>query len=44
VRWLLTLPPAQREASRLLYNGDFRSGPAGEFGWTVVALGSDARI
>jgi hypothetical protein len=38
-RWLLTLPPAQREPSRFLYNGDFRSGPAGEFGWTVTALG-----
>jgi hypothetical protein len=38
-RWLLTLPSAQREASRFLHNGDFKGGPAGEFGWTVAALG-----
>jgi hypothetical protein len=37
-RWLLTLPPAQREPSRFLYNGNFQSGPAGEFGWTVASV------
>ncbi len=38
-RWLESLPADQRERSRFLHNGDFRSsGPPGEFGWEFAAV------